>query len=336
MNKHLSLNFWDEPGWIDQARAWIDIQVGQLGLVRTGPLEQPHQRPWSTVFTIPTSAGILYFKAAAPSLAHEAAHTQILAEWFPGCVPAPLASDFDRGWMLLPEHGPPKGQRLRELVRTEDSPNRWFDILASYAGLQITLSSRLNELLGLRVPDRRLERLPELYGNLLFNEEFLLRDQPDGLDPEMIEQLHHRLPDLAGRCQELAAGPIPESLNHGDFHDGNIFVQGDHFWFFDWGDASITHPFFSMRTVFVSLEISLGWPEGSPKVNPLRDAYLKPWTALAPLTELREVFTLSQRLAPIISALSWFRVVSRTPADLRGDSIYAVPGLLQEFLGLNP
>jgi len=170
----------------------------------------------------------------------------------------------------------------------------------------------------------------------LLNEEFLLRDLPDGLESFTIEQLHRCLPDLATRCQELAAGPIPDSLNHGDFHDGNIFVQGGHSWFFDWGDASITHPFFSLRTVFVSLENSLGWAEGSPKVNPLRDAYLEPWTALAPLSELREVFTLSQRLAPIVSALSWFRVVSNTPADLRGDSIYAVPSLLQEFLGLNP
>jgi Phosphotransferase enzyme family len=336
MKKHSSMNFWEAPGWIDQAGEWIDIQVEQLGLMRTGALDQPHQRPWSTVFTVPTDAGILYFKAAAPSLAHEAALTQTLAEWFPGCVPAPLASDLDRGWMLLPDHGPPKGQRLRELVRAEGSPNHWFDILANYADLQITLSSRLNELLELRVPDRRLERLPELYGNLLLNEEFLLQDQPDGLDPFMIEQLHRCLPDLAARCQELADGPIPESLNHGDFHDGNVFVHADHSWFFDWGDASITHPFFSLRTVFVSLENSLGWVEGSPKVNPLRDAYLEPWTALAPLSELREVFTLSQRLGPIVSALSWLRVVSSTPADLRGNSIYAVPSLLQEFLGLNP
>ena len=42
-------------------------------------------------------------------------------------------------------------------------------------------------------------------------------------------------------CVELAAYGIPESLNHGDFHDGNILLKNGRITFFDWGDATVTH-----------------------------------------------------------------------------------------------
>lgn len=336
MNKQRSPNFWETPGWKDQARAWIDAQMHYLGLSRSGELDQLHQRPFSTVFTVPTGGGILYFKAASPALAHEAALTQTLAGWFPRYVPAPLACDPERGWMLLPDIGPPNGQRLREVVRAAGEPRHWYAVLQQYANLQMQVSSHQGELEAIGVPQRGLKSLPGLYEDLLKIEDFILRDQSDGLASTQIEQLHQHTAGLAARCRDLSASPIPESLNHGDFHDGNIFIQGERYWFMDWGDATITHPFFSLRTVFVSLENSLGWPEGSPKTNLLRDAYLEPWSALAPRAELGEIFALSQRLAPLVSALSWLRVISTTPSDLRGDSIYAVPGLLQEFLELNP
>ncbi len=64
-------------------------------------------------------------------------------------------------------------------------------------------------------------------------------------------------PRFAQICDELAAFGIPETLNHGDFHDGNVLVKNGRITLFDWGDGCVAHPFVSLRTFFVSIENSL-------------------------------------------------------------------------------
>ncbi|MBX6752026.1 MAG: aminoglycoside phosphotransferase family protein [Micromonosporaceae bacterium] len=41
--------FWGDAAWLAQAYEWIDARLGELGHERTGPIEQPHVYPWSTV-----------------------------------------------------------------------------------------------------------------------------------------------------------------------------------------------------------------------------------------------------------------------------------------------
>ena len=74
---------WIQPDWLKTITSWIDLKLRQHGLKRTGPLEQPHVRPWSTVIKVSTSTGSLFFKAVVPNLAHEAALTQTLSRWQP-------------------------------------------------------------------------------------------------------------------------------------------------------------------------------------------------------------------------------------------------------------
>lgn len=85
---------WRQPGWLDQVNAWIQDTLQEKGIRLTGPTEQYHLRPWSTVLRVPTSQGDVYFKAPAPVLVHEAALTQALSQWRPDCILSPLA---DRG-----------------------------------------------------------------------------------------------------------------------------------------------------------------------------------------------------------------------------------------------
>jgi hypothetical protein len=105
--------------------------------------------------------------------------------------------------------------------------------------------------------------------------------------------------------------------------------------FFDWGDCTITHPFFSLRTVFVSIENSLGIAEDAPELDRLRDAYLEPWTGAgggANRDDLRDHLVLARRVAPVCRALTWHRAVSALPPPLVGEYAHAVPALLREFL----
>ena len=39
---------WTEPAWLEEAHAWIDLELGRLGLEQEGAAEQPHVRPWAT------------------------------------------------------------------------------------------------------------------------------------------------------------------------------------------------------------------------------------------------------------------------------------------------
>ena len=128
---------------------------------------------------------------------------------------------------------------------------------------------------------------------------------------------------------------IPDSLDHGDFHDGNIFHQDSRTVFFDWGDSSITHPFFSLRTTYVSIENTLRLEEGASEFNQLIDAYLKAWERFEGQHNLRSGFAIAQRLWAICSAFRWHLVVSPLPVHLRGEYALAVPSLLREFLEAN-
>ena len=137
---------------------------------------------------------------------------------------------------------------------------------------------------------------------------------------------------MAELCERLAEYRVPETLNHGDLNDGNVFVGDGSTVFIDWGDWCVSHPFYSLRTVLVSAEISLGLEENSPELHPLRDAYLEPWTRYESREDLLEALDLSSRLASINGALTWHRLVSRLKGARREEYGEPVPALLREFL----
>jgi hypothetical protein len=316
------------PVWLAAAHAWIGVVAAQQGRSVIGPIELIHQRPWSTVLRTPTDAGDWYFKAVAPLLAHEISLTRALVGWVPGTLPPVLAVDESRGWLLMADGG----IRLREVIRADRDLGHWERILPTYAKVQMALAHHVTELLAMGVPDRRLWQFPQLYEQLLADLPELGVDSAEALTAGQYQQLQAAIPYVSALCAELADYPIPATLHHGDLHDGNIFLRGNRPLFFDWGDASISHPFVSLRTVFVSVEISFDLPDGGAIDLPFRDAYLRAWTEYASMTDLVAAFRLSQRLASIVSALSWYRAVAPLAEGPRREQGLAIHYLLQEFL----
>ncbi|HEY9660158.1 MAG TPA: phosphotransferase, partial [Allocoleopsis sp.] len=236
-----SSQLWVQPFWLEQASQWIDHTLDQQGIKRVGAIAQPRIRAWSTILQIPTHVGDLYFKAVIPDLAYEAALTQALFRWFPDCVPHILAIDAQRGWLLMADGG----MRLREVLRTTDDLQHWESLLPSYAKLQQESAQYVDKLLGMGVYDRRLAGLPTQFQALLHDEDAIGLAGANGLTSDEYQQLQNCFDIVVCRCEELAAFAIPETLHHGDLHDGNIFIFNDCYRFFDWGDSSISHPFFS-------------------------------------------------------------------------------------------
>lgn len=319
---------WTGPGWFEPASAWVHAELELQDITVSGPIEQPHSRPWSTVLRVPTVEGNIYFKAVSPVDPYEPALLGALARWRPERVPRLLSVDAGRGWVLMRD----AGQRLRELIRPTRDMRPWLPVLPHYAEMQIELAQRGPDLLALGVPDRRLPVLPSLYEPLLADVEVLRIDQRPGLTRQQYERLLEMSWRVAELCERLDDYRIPETINHGDLNDGNVFVGDGHPIFIDWGDACVSHPFYSLRTVLVSAEISLGLEENSPELRPLRDAFLEPWTRYGSRKDLLAALDLAGRLASINGALTWHRLVSKLEGATREEYAEPVPALLQEFL----
>ena len=321
---------WHDPDWRKQVNDWIEAEAKRHSIRITGEIEQPHIYAWSTVLHIPTDQGKLFFKATAHETLYEAALTQSLARWFPDCMPEFIAVDAGRGWMLMRDGG----EQLRASIRPAKDISPWKPVIARYAEVQIGLAEHVTELLSLRLPDHRLVVLPRLLTQLLADEESLMIDQEKGLTSAEWQQVKDKTARFEQICEELAAYGIPESLNHGDFHDGNVLVKDGHIIFFDWGDASVAHPFTSLRTFFVSIETALNLDDYvfTPEMAELLDHYLEPFQQFAAKEELLRAYQVSTPVASIVKALAWHQGITRMEGSLREEYAWIVPELMREFL----
>ncbi|MBI1295246.1 phosphotransferase [bacterium] len=323
---------WSQPGWIKRAVSWIDETVTLLGLQLVDEVTQPHVRPWSTVLQVPTNQGILYFKATAPMLGHEAALTQSLARWRPDCMPVVLATDLESGWFLM--RG--SGVSLRSLVQHEGQGQRWQRCLTLYAQVQVDMIPRAQQLLDLNVLDRGLVTLPDQLARLLEDVDALCIEHEDGLSANEYNELQAHLPRFRQLCTELANYGIPETLHHDDFHDGNIFFDDTdsigRITFADWGESCVAHPFFSLVVGLRSAAYTMQLQPGDPALDQLRDAYLRPWSRYAGWADLQAAFALANRIGMVNRALTWYLVVSNLQEPYRTEQADAVPGWLHEYL----
>ena len=86
---------------------------------------------------------------------------------------------------------------------------------------------------------------------------------------------------------ELASYGVAETLQHDDLHDGQVFVKDGRNLILDWGDAVVSHPFFTMS---VTLEGGVAWGlddvADSEDIWPYVDSYLARYAPDRP--ELRD------------------------------------------------
>jgi hypothetical protein len=184
-------------------REWISQQLARTGHHVVGEMGEPRVRPWSVVIRVPTDDGDVWFKANRGQTTYEPALLNVLAREVPDLVLAPVGTDVERGWSLLPDGGP----MLRSFP--DDAVLRhWERLLPAYAELQQALSARTNELIGVGVPDDRPARMPGLLAALLDKTEVLLVDEPDGLSTEELTRLRELRLVFAARCDILADSGI--------------------------------------------------------------------------------------------------------------------------------
>ena len=322
---------WHDPDWLKQARDWIHAETQRQSIQIIGEIEQPHAYAWSTVMHVPSNEGVLFFKATAAETMYEIALTEKLAGWFPDCMPELVAVDTSRGWMLMRD----AGETLRVSIRPTQDVRPWEPVITRYAELQIGLAEHVPEILALGIPDHRLAQLPDHYTQLLTDETSLMIDQEKGLTSDEYQQLQNLTERFQMICEELAAYGIPESLNHGDFHDGNVLIRDGRITFFDWGDANVTHSFVSLRTFFVSMEIALkldDYAPPTPEMTDLLNRYLERWQRFTSRERLLAAYDRSRPVASISKALSWQQGITRMEESVRVQYAWIVPEVLREFM----
>jgi hypothetical protein len=254
-----------------------------------------HDRPWSRVLRVPTADEDLYLKQCAPVQAFEVPLTVALAARWPDRVPEVVGADPDRAWLLLRDGG----VRLRE---SGDVPT-FVRALELYGELQREEAARVGELLALGLPDVRLPVVAAAY------EPFLEDDH--GLEPDEVARLRALAPRYRELCAELAAFGLPDSIQHDDLHDGNVFVRDGRVAIFDWGDSSVAHPLWSwIKALRVATHYGLD-------TAPLVAAYLAPWAAVAPEERLQAALRVAVPVGIFAYALQYQRQLDFMPAEAR-------------------
>ncbi|TFV65672.1 UNVERIFIED_ORG: aminoglycoside phosphotransferase family protein [Bacillus sp. AZ43] len=322
---------WQDAAWRTAALDWAAAELARAGCRLDGEPEQVHVRIWSTAFRLPLrGGGVAWLKSVGAGSAQEPPLAEALGRWVPEHVLVPLAAHRERRLLLLPDGGP----TLRD--RGADDPSAWAAMLADYARLQIALAPHAVEMVALGVPDHRPELLPHLVEGLLADDEAQLVGRPGGLTDEARGRLAGTRAEYVEACRGLAQGPIPATLQHDDLHDANVFAGGGRHRFFDWGDASVAHPFVSLLVALRMAGRMLAVGNGDPVLHRLRDAYLEVWEDFGDSRILRDQCALALRVAPLARALTWRRILRGVIPEERAEWADSVPGWTAEQLSPGP
>lgn len=278
------------------ARSWMKDELALAGIRPIGALEVTRERPWGSVGRIATDRGTLWLKVAAPATAFEAGLYAVLAEVAPEHVLMPVALDTARGWLLLPDGGPP----------APATPQTLAAALRAYARLQRAAAPRVEALLAAGVPDMRPQVLPQRFDEALAFAGADVADRLRPLRPRIVDCCH----GLAGQA----------SIDHNDLHTGNLFADGR---FYDWGDAVIAHPF---ACLLVPLDMARD-PDA------VLHAYLDGLEEPAPRDDLVATARVAVWLARIARAHTWERALRAAgPKDPAARRFRDAPA--QTLLGL--
>ena len=298
---------WACPGWLGGVREWLEREAARLGHTLLA-IEQVKTWSISTVLRVRTDGPTFYFKVSAPLplFVDEAVVTTELAAHFPGYVPAPLAIEAERGWLLLAE--------FDELLGWGASLEHRCELFSRFAGLQRLSMPVVDDLLAAGCLDRRLPWLESQLEPLLANPVAVHR-----LTSEERSELERLIPKLKEACRRLEALGPPATLVHGDLHPANAAWIDGTLAYFDWTDACIAHPLIDLH--------SLTWVDDEAMRTALLDAYLGVWDGAVS----DEAVELARIVTPLHHAVSYSTIVASVERSGQGE-LDATHAFLREAL----
>ena len=260
--------------------------------------------PWSTMIRFSTATGDFYLKQTPPAISAEPQIIQLLSEQFHASVPVVIAINDDLHSFLMQD----AGQALRVTLKEKFSPDLLCQAIKQYAALQRSTEDHIEKFLKLGVLDWRLDKLPFLYDQMLNQTDFL---KADGVTDQELQILRDLSPQFLAQCELLSSYGISETIGIPDFHDNNVLFDPNtkRMTFIDWGEAVITHPFFSLYNCLEQSITHHGVKEADQTYTKLQDACFESWLGLVTKSQLFEVFNLSKQLRTIYGVLASYRLM---------------------------
>jgi hypothetical protein len=266
---------WARVGGPAADLAWADRALTAAGRHRTGDAVQMRTWNLSSVWRLPTTAGLAWLKVVPPFFAHEGAVLGALAG---GPVPLLLGREGPRVLMVDIAGDDRYDATGPELLRMVDG----------LVAIQRTWAGRVEELAALGLPDWRPPFLSAAIADVVAR-------TADQLTADARATLARLVDGLPNRLAAVDECGLPETLVHGDFAPGNVRGDGDGtpMTLLDWGDSTIGHPLLDLPAFLdrtprserpaIRTHWEAAWRAAVPGADPARAARL-----LAPVAAARQ------------------------------------------------
>jgi len=287
-------------------QSWAKDTLVFLGYDLQSELQIVREVPWSQVYRFETSKGRVFLKYMNSEFALEPALLKYLRENVTRNVTDVIAINKQLLCFLMEDAGEP----LRPILKAEFNPELFSSALTLCADIQITCIPHVEKLIALGVNDWRLDKIPNLYEGVISQKQMLLSD---GLRAPEIESLKQLAPTMNSLCEHLNSFGIPETIEHCDFHDNNILLQGAVMTINDWGDACISHPFLSCVSALESAKRNHNLQDDA--YMKILSTYLDKWSSYGSKQDLLTAFTLARQIRFFMFALSFSRIKSCPEID---------------------
>ena len=281
-------------GWVEEAQTWIQQSISGREVTFTGALRQLNAGGEFCLVRFSTVCGpAVWLKAVGAPNTREFEITGFLANTCPQYLPSIAAMREDWHAWVMDEWGSPLHS---------SSPLRDFEQAAhKLAHLQIELSDKSAELLGVHCSDHRIQTLDSRVDTLIAYLDEAMHLQTSTkvvkLSSARLETIRTLLHHTCATLEDLG---IPDSLMHSDISPGSILNDGNDCVFTDWCEASVGNPFITLEQFCAHMarisELS------KSQIGALRNTYKSCWMELLPEHKIDKAL----RLTPLISILAYF------------------------------
>ncbi len=265
--------------------------------------EKVQNTPWSYVVRFATSAGYIYLKHTPHLLAIEANILKMLRDQFHASVPEVIAHNAALDCFLMKDAGRP----LREILKKQFNAALFCKAIDQFTSMQLSVADHVNAFIEMGVPDWRLNKLPDLFAQLLTKKDLLIED---GLLENEIIALEKLVPKVTGLCHELSAYAIKQSIVQPDFNDNNTLIDASqNLTTVDLGEIVISHPFFSLLNGLQQMEKHHGLKKDNSAYLKIKDACLHNYMAFESKENLLKAFEFARSLWHVYGALAGHRLI---------------------------
>ncbi len=287
--------------------------------------------PWSYLIRFETSDGYIYLKHTPELFALEPKIIQVLHDQFHATVPTVIAHNTELNCFLMKD----AGRSLREILKNKFDEALLCRAIEQFTSLQIAAADRVEVFLEIGVPDYRLDKLPDLYKELISHNDLLIAD---GLSEAEISQLEELLPKIFNLCQKLSGYSIKQTIVQPDFNDNNTLIDDESqaITIIDLGEIVISHPFFSLLNCLEQIKKHHRLTDKDDVYLRIKDACFKNYLNFFESQEqLSDAIAMAQLLHLVYGISYQYRfMIACGKEKLRSFQHWKLSNLLKDFMAL--